>query len=97
MKILTASYGYDMTINNYYKIVKEGEKTVLVQKIGRIVSNDEGRGNGTSVPNEKVTDGEVFRAHVRGSERGTYYVSKYFPGGYADEWNGKPEYYNSWD
>lgn len=97
-KILEYSFGYDMTINEYYLVLKENGKTAVCQQIGRIVKDDSGRGSGTSQPNPNKKIGEPFRATVR---KDGYYASKYFGGGYQTEharpWDGKPSYYNTWD
>jgi hypothetical protein len=102
MTILQSSYGYDMTINHYYKIVKDGEKTVLLQEIGKTVSNDEGRDSGQSVADASKEIGKPFRAYKRNyrfdyRQGQAYFVSKYIAGNSANIWDGKPDYYNTWD
>lgn len=96
--ILQASYGYDMTINHYYKVLKLGDKTIVAQEIGKIVKNDDGFGRGTSIADESKVIGEPFRAKKKiGYDGRTYFVSYHFAGGDAEEWDGKEDYYNTWD
>lgn len=100
MKILESSFGYDMTINSYYVVLEDGEKTALIQEIGRKVSNDDGYGKGQSIADPSTKVGKPFRAYKRVLkfyDGRTIYVSKYIDGRSADEWDGKPSYYNSWD
>lgn len=102
MTILHAQYGYDMTINHYYKIIEDGKKTALVQEIGKTVTNDDGMGNGKSMPDTNIVIGKPFRAYKRVFSNGyrdgeILYKSKYFADGSADVWDGKPNYYNTWD
>ena len=96
-KILETSFGYDMTINDYYKVISENAKTALVQPIGRTVANDHGLGNGQSMPDVTKEKGKPFRAFKRAFMDRTIYVSKYFGGHSADVWSGTPSYFNTWD
>ena len=95
--ILEATFGYDMTINVYYKILQDGEKTALVQEISRKVYNDDGMGGGHSVADPTKVVGKPFRAYKRNYTGNPLYRSKNFPGGSADVWSGNPSYYNTWD
>ncbi len=95
--ILESSFGYDMTINCYYMVLQDGTKTALVQEIGKTVSNDDGMGGGNSIPDTSKRLGKPFRAYKRDYTGRPIYVSKYIAGNSADEWSGKPSYYNTWD
>ena len=98
MKIVESSFGYDMTINDYFVVLSENDKTAMLQPIGKIVKDDYGLGSGRSIPDASKVTGEPFRARVVKSGNGISYSSpKYITGHWADEWNGKPNYYNTWD
>jgi hypothetical protein len=94
-KIIEVSFGYDMTINHYFLILNENEKTALVQRVGTKVDNDDGMGGGHSVPNLEIRIDEPFRVY----KRDQYYASKFGLSTihHADLWDGKPSYYNTWD
>jgi len=100
-QIVCSSYGYDMTLVEFYVVTRMTKATVWLRCIGSIVSNDDGRGNGRAVPDMKSIKGDspfhyvpVFRKRIQVSN-GRQYISdslKYF-----SIWDGKPQYYNSWD
>lgn len=102
-KILIDSWGYDMTINDYALVIEETDKTVKCVMIGTSISDDNGMGNGRSIPNPSIVKSEPFRLRKkdwgdRVSYRGSYDFcngSKRF--GMFAEWDGKPNYYNTWD
>jgi hypothetical protein len=95
--IITYSYGYDMTINVYAKIIAKtpkGFKAVAVQKN---IMNDDGMGNGRSVPvDTPVAGAEPFTLRVGTYHNGdrAYLAGK---GQHWDLWDGQPDYYNTWD
>ena len=64
--IFYTSYGYDMTINNYIKVItiSPTNKTVLVKMLKVDISKDDGRGEGTSNPTTEEI-GEAFRLWIR--------------------------------
>ena len=88
--ILHSSWGYSMTINTYYEIVKRTNKTVYAVEIGK-TDKDGGGLYGYEVPNPKVKQKTVYSGRIS-------------PGGYVKLdgkhcriWDGKPNYYNSLD
>ena len=93
--IIRTSFGYDMTINVYAKVLKETAKTMLVQEVGTKVANDNGMGNGSATPDPKELKGNPFRVYKR----------NYFTGENAyrgkdqtwKDWSGKSNYHNTWD
>jgi hypothetical protein len=102
MTILESSFGYDMTINCYYIILKDGDKTAMLQEIGRTINSDDGLGGGNSIADPAIKKGKPFRAYKRAFPKDfhngeTYYVSRYIAGNSATVWDGKPSYYNTWD
>ncbi len=94
--ILSSSWGYSMTIVNYYQVVKTTPKMITVREIaGKLVSGDGMRGESVPVPNAFVPKksyqpAEFHRLVVRGmisineSER-------------AGLWDGEPMYHDHWD
>jgi len=106
--IFYTSYGYDMTINHYVKIVSVSptKKTVMARMLKVEIKDDNGQGSGTSNPtNEEI--GEAFRLSVRVWNDAVHLVGKYpfcaesgnftkIRGSFS-KWDGKPNYYNTWD
>ena len=95
-QIVCSSYGYDMTLVEYYVVTRMTKASVWLRCIGTIVTGDDGRGEGKAMPDTswQASDDKVFRKRIQLSE-GKQYVSdsiKYFR-----IWDGKPQYYNSWD
>ena len=95
-QIVCSSYGYYMTLVEYYVVTRMTKASVWLRPINCIVTGDDGRGEGRAMPDSswQASDDKVFRKKIQVSE-GKQYVSdsiKYFR-----IWGGKPEYYNSWD
>lgn len=90
--ILVSSWGYDMTIVDFYKVVsKRGTSTVVLQKL----CNDYPTGNGFqghTVPSD-IPDGTPFKARL--TKSGSIKLSSYKY--IFSKWNGKPAYYNHLD
>jgi len=101
-QIVCSSYGYDMTLVEYYVVTRMTKASVWMRCINTIVTGDDGRGEGKAVPDMKSLEADspyqyvpVFRKKIQHYESGKQYVSdsiKYFC-----IWDGKPQYYNSWD
>lgn len=109
--ILHTSYGYDMTINNYCKIIKISptRKTVICRMVKASVQGDDGRGAGTATATSEEV-GNEFRLWVRyyKDNGGLRFAGKYpFCAdcgdneakieGWFHKWNNKPNYENTWD
>tara|TARA_R100001198_G_scaffold37788_1_gene20594 strand:+ start:1177 stop:1509 length:333 start_codon:yes stop_codon:yes gene_type:complete len=95
-QIVCSSYGYDMTLVEYYVVTRMTKASVWLRPINCVVTNDDGRGEGRAMPDSswQASDDKVFRKKIQLSD-GKQYVSdsiKYFR-----IWDGKPQYYNSWD
>lgn len=96
-QIVCSSYGYDMTLVEYYVVTRMTKASVWLRPINTIVTGDDGRGEGKAMPDAswQASDSKVFRKKIQRYESGKQYVSdtiKYFR-----IWDGKPQYYNSWD
>jgi hypothetical protein len=88
--ILHSSWGYSMTINTYYEIVKRTNKTVYAVEIGKTDKDGSGL-YGYEVPNPKVKQKTVYSGRISPSG----YVK--LDGKHCRIWDGKPNYYNSLD
>ena len=49
-QILTCSWGYSMTLNNWYVVTRVTKASVWIQEICGEVSNDHGTGEGRAMP-----------------------------------------------
>ena len=95
-KIFHTSWGYDMTINEYAKVIKQSPKSILLQKCYANVTDDNGQGNGSATAADIKPDGEQFRLF----KKTTSYGERWAGGGqcrYWSEWDGKANYHNTWD
>lgn len=91
--ILVSKFGYDCTLVNFYKVVKATGKTVMLQKIGEKIVDDDGYGQaGHVVPNVEETIGNPFRRKCENSE----YV-KVGQHSYARKWDGEKVAFDSYD
>lgn len=101
--ILMTSWGYDMTINDYCKVLENTGKTLKCIMVGIRVDNDNGAGNGHSMPVSEMEIGEPFRIRIRShndfiSLVGSYPCAKGSTRkGYWYVWDGSPNYYNTRD
>lgn len=88
--ILHASWGYSMTINTYYEIVKRTNKTVYVVEIGKKkVDGDGWTGHEVAVPEQKGKT--VYSGRIKPDKSVT--IDKK----YCRLWDGSSNYYNSLD
>lgn len=105
-KIFHCSWGYSMTINEYVKVIKQTEKSLIVQECYPEVKNDDGRGSGRATTSgQLMKDAQPFSIKLR--ERVDYQGKTYrswvgnMPGnssaGWWQEWDGKENYHNTWD
>jgi hypothetical protein len=99
-KILVDSWGYSMTIVDYYKVVKDTGKTLQVQEIGTKIL-DGGGMCGTCVLDENIVrDEKLYRVYKRIDSNGNgYLVSSLDKSSrhYLDIWDGQPNNYNKLD
>jgi len=96
-KIFHTSWGYDMTINEYAKVIKQSPKSILLQECYRGIKNDNGMGNGKATTDGTLKpEGEQFRLFLKT----TNYGERWAGGGrcrYWSEWDGRESYHNTWD
>jgi hypothetical protein len=101
--IVYCIWGYSMTIVEYFEIVKETPKTVVLKKLNDSLTSD-GFLSGRSIPLEgsyyKDRDGkyEEIRAYKRTySNEETFISGKEGFNKYFHRWDGKPRSYNHCD
>jgi hypothetical protein len=88
--ILHSSWGYSMTINSYYEIVKRTNKTVYVVELGNKKVDGDGW-TGHEVPNTKQRGKTVLSGRIKPNKSVT------IDGKYCRIWDGIGNYYNSLD
>lgn len=100
MKIISTSFGYNMTLNVFAKVLSETPKSMLVQEIGMKSENDNGGGSGRAYPNRAVAKGNPFRVFKREYNGKRFYKGK-LPGyssvDYWTDYEGGGNYHNTWD
>jgi len=101
-QIVSCTWGYSMSIVEFFEIIKKTPKTVVLRKLKQ-TCNETGFLSGHAMPIEKVyenRDGkyEEVRAYKREySGRTTFISNKNGYKQYFDIWNGQPKYYNHCD
>ena len=107
-QILTCSWGYSMTLNNWYVVTRVSKASVWVQEIAGAVSNDDGMGEGRAMPSMDCTPALVFNKDGEKVPRLSV-ASKSKPGENLNRsgdsknqrsiriWDMKPQYHNTWD
>lgn len=109
--ILHTSWGYDMTINNYCKVLENTGKTLKCVMIGADVKDDNGMGGGRSTPDILREYGEPFRIRISKYGDDSFSLVGSYPfcadcgthnndskrKGYWGLWDGKADYYNTFD
>ena len=96
-QIVCSSYGYNMTIVEFYLVDRMTKSNIWLRPIGRIVKNDDGKGDGTAEPSLdfKAADSLVFRKKIQVSPDGCQYISDTMKS--FSIWDGRPKYHNTWD
>jgi len=108
--ILWDSWGYDMTINDYCKIIALSPtgKTILCRMVKKVVKDDNGLGGGRSYATDEEY-GDTFRLWIRCYDgKRLYFVGKYpycqsglkkngMKEGSFTLWKGGEDYFNTYD
>lgn len=92
--ILTASWGYDQTNVDFYKVLTRTGNTITLQECGQH-SEETGFMSGNCTPNPDHLTGEVLRkrVHVNGGKDGHVKISH---SAYASLWNGRAMHWTSY-
>jgi len=98
-KILYTSWGYNMTLVDYCKIIEETEKSVRCVMIDKTIENDNGGGSGRCYP---IIDEVISKPFLLRKKDNCFKGSYPFSGeskrmDYFNEYDGKGNYYNTWD
>lgn len=93
-KILHCSWGYDMTFNEYARVIAQTAKSVKVVRLSTMTNGGENgyQGTGKAVPGPET--GKTFTAINRGSAESPYFA---FEGRHWSLWNGSADYENHID
>ena len=100
--ILSDSWGYSMTIVEYYKVVSIPSpcKVELVELAHNVVKGSEDRGGGMNVmpDTEREIGDHIIKQIVKGrGEYGPAWYVKINDSCKLTKWDGKPHYQNLWD
>ena len=95
-KIFSCSWGYDMTINDYAKVIKQNGACLTLQICAAHVENDNGMGGGKSWAGEVDPNGKIFIIRQVRTKSGHTHFTK-AQGQYWSLWDGQKDYYNTWD
>ncbi len=108
-KIVYDSWGYNMTIVDFYKVVRETEKSIFVVPIASVETAD-GYLTGRSMPDPtRVLSDKVSCLRKRGSVsspneptrryyKGTLHkTNQSLEGHLVEDWDGKSKYFNHCD
>lgn len=95
-QILVDSWGYSMTIIDFYRIKKETDSQVIVEKLESKEVTD-GFLTGRSTPVFKTT-GDIFKVK-KPTAKSEYFKSSLKSGmmHYLELWDGQPQYFNHCD
>lgn len=110
-EILYNSWGYDMTINDFCKVLGNTGKTLKCVMLAKNVKNDDGLGNGRATPDQMKETGKPFRLRItpKKDSPGFWYCGSYpYVIGQDGEardthrgtffrYDGKGNYENTWD
>ena len=96
--IFSTSWGYDMTIVDFYQVVKRTGKSVYVRPIA--ANKDGGGWSGTTTAvKDSFTSATATRCLLKGNPKDKTNESVYIniDGHLGRVWDGKPKYYNTMD
>lgn len=97
-KVLYTSWGYNMTLVDFCKIIGITDKKVRCVMLGRTVTGDNGRGDGKASPGGEY--GKPFLLSKTGSGyfKGSYpFVEGSTRSGFFSVHDREYQYFNSWD
>ena len=104
-QILSCSWGYSMTIVDFYVVIRRTAKTVWIQEICDTRSDDNGLGNGKAMPDMELTPAKgtgLKRFKIQSStglydQAGTESIWDNKTQRSIRIWDMKPQYINTYD
>ena len=95
--IFVTTFGYNMTLYEYYEVVKRDEQYVYVKRLEKKVLKQENVGEMLVAPIPgDYNDGTVYKAKLLGTDT-PYIKAPELTGHTASVWDGKPYWENHWD
>lgn len=91
--IYVNSFGYDMTLVDYYQVVRRSNKTIYLKRIESKIVDGDGYAGKKMPVKDKFTDDEVIRSVLSGN--GSWI--RLGKDGRARLWDGEADYFNTMD
>ena len=97
-QIVTGSFGYDMTLNQFYIVERVSDSSAWIRQVLTQVSHDDGRGNGTAIAHPALEPcGSLTRHKIQRSGLDGEPWLRHKCVGFLRLWDGRPKYQNSYD
>lgn len=94
--ILKGSWGYSMTIVDFYEVIKRTESFLYIKKLNSETIRDDGPQGEMIMPIPgEYSDGTLYRTKIQGNDTNFFCKSPKY--GILTLWDGTPEYQNTWD
>jgi len=96
-QILHGSFGYSMTLNEFYVIERVSAASAWIREVPSFVVNDDGMGEGKATPDPALVPfGPLTRHKVQTATDGEQWLSHKRLGSLS-VWDGRPKYHNTYD
>ena len=96
-QILQGSFGYSMTLNEFYVIERLSASSAWIRQVSTCVVNDDGMGGGKATPDPLLEPmGPLTRHKIQAYACGEPRLSHKVLGSLTP-WDGRPKYHNSYD
>lgn len=100
--ILTSTWGYSMTIVDFYKVVKRSNSFVYVKQLKHETVKDDGPAGSTVRPLDEFKDSTIYRSKIslgKNSQvfKDGWYIKAPNNHGLLNVWDGTDQYENHWD
>ena len=96
-QILQGSFGYSMTLNEFYVIERLSASSAWIRQVSTCVVNDDGMGGGKATPDPLLEPmGPLTRHKIQTATDGEQWLSHKRLGSLS-VWDGRPKYHNTYD
>lgn len=98
--VLVSSWGYSMTIVDFYQVVKRTNSFVYLKELMGTTVEDNGPGGSLVRPTTQFADSTIYRAKIvvdKYDSNGGWYIRAPQGHGILHAWDGKDVYENRWD